>query len=299
MKLIDWVAKLAPHDGDFLTDVPGVKLFRRSQPTTPVHCIYEPSLALIAQGQKRVVIGDDIYDYGPGQLLLTSLDLPVVSKVSEASSEHPYLGISVALDSRVIVQLSTQVSFSRRKSGPERALSVGIPSDQLVEAVTRLIALQDEPDMIAAMAPLVHSEIAIRLLKSPQGARLHHLIAAGTQGHQIATAVTWLKQHFTEALLVEDLADSVHMSQTTFRQHFRALTGMSPLQYQKQLRLQEARLLMLNKNMDAGTAALQVGYESSSQFSREYSRIFGSPPLRDVHRVRESTAAAAGRSLQH
>lgn len=293
MNLIDLVARFAPHDGDFVTDIPGLKLFRRSQPTAPVHCIYEPSLALIAQGQKRVVIGDDIYDYGPGQLLLTSLDLPVISKVSDASPEQPYLGISVALDSRVILQLSTQVPLAHRKTGPELALSVGTPSDQLVDAVTRLIALQDEPDMVSAMAPLIHSEIAIRLLKSPQGARLRNLIASGTQGHQVATAVTWLKQHYTEALLVEDLASSVHMSQTTFRQHFRSLTGMSPLQYQKQLRLQEARWLMLNENMDAGTAALHVGYESSSQFSREYSRIFGSPPLRDVHRMRESTTAVA------
>jgi len=294
MKLIDLVARFAPHDGDFITEVPGLKLFRRSQPTAAVHCIYEPSLALIAQGQKRVVIGDEIYDYGQGQVLLTSLDLPVVSKVAEASPETPYLGISVALDSRTVMQLSTQLSLPHRKSAPELALSVGIPSEQLVDAVTRLIALQDEPEMIASVAPLIHSEIAIRVLKSPQGARLRHLIASGTQGHQVAKAVTWLKQHYTEALLVEDLADSVHMSQTTFRQHFRSLTGMSPLQYQKQLRLQEARWLMLNENLDAGTAALQVGYESSSQFSREYSRIFGSPPLRDVHRMRESSAAAIG-----
>jgi transcriptional regulator GlxA family with amidase domain len=173
-----------------------------------------------------------------------------------------------------------------RREQAYRAISFEVLDGVLLDPLVRLVKLLGEPALVPRLAPLIQQEITVRLLTGPHGAQLRHLVTTGSPGQQIAKAVAWLKQNFVEALKGGDLADRAHMSPSTFRQHFRALTGVSPLQYQKQLRLQEARQLMLNEALDAGSAAVRVGYESASQFSREYSRLFGEPPQRDIARMR-------------
>ena len=286
------IGHLARTDGDHNTAIPGLTLHRRKEPTEPLHCIYNLGLGVVAQGDKQVLLGGELIDYGPGQSMLTTIDLPVVSHVTRASVAEPFLGMMLTLDVRSIVQLSSEMDEPRpRREGAYRSISFEALDDTLLDALVRLIKLLDEPALVPRLAPLIRQEIIIRLLTGPHGPQLRLLATAGSPSQQIARVVAWLKQNFVQALHGDDLADRAHMSPSTFRQHFRALTGVSPLQYQKQLRLQEARQLMLNENLDAGSAAVHVGYESASQFSREYSRLFGAPPQRDIARMRLVVAA--------
>jgi AraC-like DNA-binding protein len=250
-------------------------------------CIYGFGLGVIAQGGKQVMLGDAVFDYGPGQSLLTTVDLPVVSHVSLATPAAPFLGLMLAIDPRAIVQLAAEMTLTQPlKECSYRAISIGQLEPLVLHALIRLVRLLDEPRLIPQVAPLIQQEIAVRLLAGAYGPLLRHLVAAGSPSQKIARAVAWLKQNFSHSLRIDELAANAHMSPSTFRQHFRAITGMSPLQYQKQLRLQEARQLMLSQNLDAGSAGVRVGYESASQFSREYARLFGAPPLRDIQRMR-------------
>jgi AraC-like DNA-binding protein len=281
------ITRFAQTDGDHNTAIPALTLHRRKAPTEPLHCIYNLGLGVVAQGHKQVLLGGESIDYGPGQSMLTTIDLPVVSHVTRATVREPFLGIMLTLDVRAIVQMASEIDVPRsRRDDDHRSISFKTLDAALLDALIRLVALLDEPVLVPRLAPLIQQEITIRLLTGPHGPQLRRLATAGSPSQQIAKAVAWLKQNFVEALHGDDLADRAHMSASTFRQHFRALTGLSPLQYQKQLRLQEARQLMLNQNVDAGTAAGQVGYESASQFSREYSRLFGDPPQRDIKRLR-------------
>ncbi len=285
--LAERITRIAQNDGDFATAIPGLTLHRRSSATEPMPCIYGFGLGVIAGGGKQVMLGDEVFSYGPGQSLLTTVDLPVVSNVTVATPAAPFLGLLLVLDSRTIVQLAAEMEVTRPpKDYSYRALSVGELDPLVLEALIRLLRLHDEPQLIAQVAPLIQREIAVRLLSGAYGPMLRHVVSAGTTSQQIAKAVVWLKQNFSHTLRAEELAANAHMSQSTFRHHFRAVTGMSPLQYQKQLRLQEARQLMLNQNLDAGNAGVRVGYDSASQFSREYARLFGAPPLRDIQRLR-------------
>jgi AraC-like DNA-binding protein len=219
--------------------------------------------------------------------MLTTIDLPVVSHVTRASAAEPFLGMMLTLDVRSIVQIASEMDEPRpRREHAYRSISFEALDAALLDALVRLVKLLGEPAVVPRLAPLIQQEIIIRLLTGPHGPQLRHLVTGGSPSQQIAKTVAWLKQNFVQPLHGDDLADRAHMSPSTFRQHFRALTGVSPLQYQKQLRLQEARQLMLNENLDAGSAAGRVGYESASQFSREYSRLFGAPPQRDVTRMR-------------
>ena len=226
--------------------------------------------------------------------MLTTIDLPVVSHVTRASVREPFLGMMLTLDVRSIVQLSSEMDEPRprREGSAYRSISFEALDVALLDALVRLIKLLDEPALVPRLAPLIQQEITIRLLTGRYGPQLQHLVAVGSPSQQIAKAVAWLKQNFTHVLHVDDLAARTHMSPSTFRQHFRAITGMSPLQFQKQLRLQEARQLMLNQSLDAGNAGGLVGYESASQFSREYSRLFGAPPQRDIRRMRLSQTSS-------
>ena len=261
-----------------------------------MHCIYNLGLGVVAQGDKQVMVGDASIAYGPGQSMLTTIDLPVVSHVTQASAGKPFLGMMLTLDVRTVVQMASEIDLPRlRRDDAHRSISFEALDAPLLDALVRLVNVLDEPALVPRLAPLIQQEVVIRVLVGPHGSQLRHLISAGSPGQQIAKAVAWLKQNFATALPGDKLADSAHMSPSTFRQHFRALTGLSPLQYQKQLRLQEARQLMLNQNVDAGSAAGLVGYESASQFSREYSRLFGAPPHRDVTRMRLAPASAGGR----
>ncbi len=277
------------------TVVPGLSLFRREEPTGPISGMYEPSICLVAQGAKRVLLGDDSYVYDPHHYLITSVHLPTVVQIIEASREKPYLGLRLKLDLREISQLMVDSHLPPpRAQQSSRGMATGEVTLPLLTAFQRLIELLTEQQDIPILAPIIQREIIYRLLVGDQGTRLRQIASAGSQGHQMARVIDWLKDNFTQSIRIEDLARQVNMSVSTFHHHFRSLTAMSPLQFQKLLRLNEARRLMLVEPLDATTAAFQVGYESTSQFSREYSRLFGAPPLRDITNLRQM--AAVGRA---
>lgn len=289
------IASNARSDGDYTTAVPGLSLHRRKEPTMPLHCIYDLGLGVIAQGEKQALVRDEVVTYGAGQSMLTSIELPVISQVIRATPEAPLLGLMLVLDGQGIVELATEMELpSSPRQVPYRPISVEALDGRLLADLVRLVALLEQPELLPVLAPLIKKEIVVRLLAGPHGAQLHHLVAEGSPSQQIAKAVAWLKQNFSRAVEMDELAAHVYMSPSTFRQHFRSVTGTSPLQYQKQLRLQQARQLMLNQSINAATASGMVGYESVSQFSREYSRLFGAPPQQDARRLRLAADAARG-----
>jgi len=274
-----------------VTAIPGLSLFRQDEPTQPTSYMQEPSICLIAQGVKSVLLGKDIYVYDTRHFLITTVDLPTVVQVIKASRERPYLGLRLKLDLLEISQLIVESHLPPpRAQQSSRGMVLGEVTLPLLNAFQRLIGLLAEPQDIPILAPIFQREIMYRLLMGNQGARLREIASAGSQGHQIARAIDWLKSNFTRPLRIDDLAAQVHMSTSTFHHHFRALTAMSPLQYQKWLRLNEARRLILTEHLHAATAAFQVGYESPSQFSRKYRRLFGEPPLRDITKLRQMAA---------
>ncbi len=250
--------------------------------------MYEPRICLVAQGAKRVLLGDDTYVYDAQHFLITSVDLPTIVQIVEASRKKPYLGLILKLDQREISQLMVDSNLPPpHPQQSSRGMATGEITLPLLAAFQRLIDLLAEPKDIPILAPIIQREIFYRLLVGDQGTRLRQMASVGSQSHQIARSIDWLKGNFTQPLRIDDLASQVNMSTSTFHHHFRALTAMSPLQYQKWLRLNEARRLMLTENQDAAAAAFQVGYESPSQFSREYSRLFGDSPLRDITSLRQ------------
>jgi AraC-like DNA-binding protein len=288
------IAEIAQSDGDYTTTIPALSLHRRKMPTAPMHCIYGLGLGVVAQVRKQVMLGGEVMEYGPGQSMLTTIDLPVVAHVTRASTREPFLGMMLTLDLHSIVQLAADMeSTPLRTVQGYRALSIETLDVSLLDGLVRLLTLSRDPALLPHLAPLIQQEIAIRLLMGPHGPHLRRLVSAGSPGQQIARTVAWLKQNYAEAVEIEKLAARAHMSPSTFRQHFRDITGVSPLQYQKQLRLQEARQLMLNEDLDASNASGRVGYESASQFSREYCRLFGAPPQRDIRRMRLNQMASS------
>lgn len=303
--LVPRIARFAPSTGLHQHPaLPGLRVFRADSLNGSVCGVYEPSVALIVQGSKRVVLGGDTLVYGRGHFLVTSLDLPAVATILEASPERPYLSLVLRLDLREIagLMLSGQLPASAslplpartaREQPAHRAMAIGQVTLPLLNAFGRLLDLLEHPQDLPVLAPLVQREIHYWLLTGEQGGRLRQIAAVGSQGHQIARAIDHLKTRYAEPLRVEDLAREVRMSVSTFHHQFKALTAMSPLQYQKQMRLTEARRLMLADHLDASTAAYRVGYESPSQFSREYSRQFGAPPARDIAGLRAAPPEAA------
>ncbi|GFO60546.1 AraC family transcriptional regulator [Geomonas silvestris] len=280
-----WTEKGERHD----TAVPGLSLFRREAPTEPACGIYEPSLCMVTQGAKRVFLGDDCYVYDPHNYLITSVHLPTLVQIHEASAEKPYLGLRLTFDLREISQLMADSKVPPpHPQSSSRGMATGRNTPALVGAVQRLVDLLDDEKDIPVLAPIIQREIIYRLLVGEQGARLRQIAVAGSQSQQIARAIEWLKGNFTKSFRIDDLAAQARMSTSTFHHHFRSMTAFSPLQYQKNLRLQEARRLMLAEHLDAASAAFNVGYESPSQFSREYNRLFGAPPLRDISNLRRS-----------
>jgi AraC-like DNA-binding protein len=270
------------------TAIPGLTLFRREEPTGPISGMYEPSICLVAQGAKRVLLGDDTFVYDAHHYLITSVHLPTVVQIIEASREKPYLGLRLTLNLREVSQLMADSNLPPpRAQQSSRGMATGEVTLPLLVVFGRLLDLLAEPQDIPILAPIIQREIIYRLLVGDQGTRLRQIASAGSQSHQISRAIDWLKSNYTNQLRIDDLARQVNMSVSTFHHHFRALTAMSPLQFQKRLRLNEARRLMLIEPLDATTAAFQVGYESTSQFSREYSRLFGAPPLRDITNLRQ------------
>jgi AraC-like DNA-binding protein len=282
------IARCTEYGEQHTTAVPGLALFRRDEPTGPISGMYEPSVCLVAQGAKRVRLGDDTYVYDAQHYLITSVHLPTVVQIIEASPEKPYLGLRLKLDLREISQLMVDSNLPPpRAQQSSRGMATGEVTLPLLTAIQRLIDLLAEQQDIPILAPIIQREIIYRLLVGDQGERLRQIASTGSQSQQIARAIDWLKGNFTQQLRIDDLAAQASMSSSTFHHHFRSMTALSPLQYQKQLRLQEARRLMLAEHMDAANAAFQVGYESPSQFSREYNRLFGAPPLRDITKLRQ------------
>jgi AraC-like DNA-binding protein len=282
------IARWTDKDGLHVTAISALALARVDALNQPTSYTYEPSICLVAQGVKRVLLGDDTYVYDAHHYLITSVVLPAVVQVIKASREKPYLGLILKLDRREISQLMADSHLPPpRAQQSSRGMATGGVALPLLNAFQRLIDLLAEPKDIPILAPIIQREILYRLLVGDQGARLRQIASAGSQSHQIARAIDWLKGNFTRPLRIDDLAGQASMSISTFHHHFRSMTALSPLQFQKQLRLQEARRLMLAERLDAANAAFQVGYESPSQFSREYSRVFGAPPLRDIMNLRQ------------
>ena len=284
-------------DGHHPTALPALNFFRAGTPGTQVCTMYEPGLALVAQGAKQVLLGDETYRYDQANYLVTSIDLPVSSQVVDASPERPYLCAMLRFDVRAIAELLAGTDLPASSATTARGIAVSPLNEELLDTVLRLVRLLDTPGDLPVLAPLIERELLYRLLTSEQGPRLRHVATVGSRSHQVSHAIDWLKNHYHEPLRIDVLAGTVNMSSSSLHHHFRAITAMSPLQYQKQLRLQEARRLLLAGQCDVASAAHRVGYESPSQFSREYSRLFGAPPLRDVEQLRRAGCAGEVVSL--
>ncbi|ELB2246948.1 TPA: AraC family transcriptional regulator [Vibrio parahaemolyticus] len=285
-KLIDrWTGNGNQYD----TPISGLRFSRWTTPTPPTSYTHNPSICLIAQGRKRVLLGEESFIYDANHFLISSVDLPIIANIIEASEEQPYLGLIMELDLTEISQLivDSELAFTQAKEA-QKGIAVGELSESLLDAFVRLAELLDEGQNIKILAPIIKREIFYRLLMSEQGTRLHQIVTAGSHSHQIAKAIDWLKNNFVKPLSVGDLASYTGMSKSSFYTHFRSMTSMTPLQFQKKLRLSEARRLMLTENLDAMAATFKVGYESPSQFSREYSRLFGAPPSKDIKSLREN-----------
>ncbi|ASZ50579.1 AraC family transcriptional regulator [Vibrio parahaemolyticus] len=285
-KLIDrWTGNGNQYD----TPISGLRFSRWTTPTPPTSYTHNPSICLIAQGRKRVLLGEESFIYDANHFLISSIDLPIIANIIEASEEQPYLGLIMELDLTEISQLivDSELAFTQSKEA-QKGIAVGELSESLLDAFVRLAELLDEGQNIKILAPIIKREIFYRLLMSEQGTRLHQIVTAGSHSHQIAKAIDWLKNNFVKPLSVGDLASYTGMSKSSFYTHFRSMTSMTPLQFQKKLRLSEARRLMLTENLDAMAATFKVGYESPSQFSREYSRLFGAPPSKDIKSLREN-----------
>ena len=272
------------------TAIPGLTLHRRTAPTAPCAMTYEPGVTVIAQGRKRVELGRNVFLYGPSRFLLTSVDLPVVSRVIEASEQVPCLALSLKLEMPVVRELLSREEIQLEATPDSPGMATGKTTVEFLSACCRLVDLLDTPRDIPFLSGLIQREIIYRILRSAVGARLRAIATLGEQSQRTARAITWIRANYAKPLRVEDLADIAGMGVSTLHHHFRGLTAMSPLQYQKQLRLQAARGRMLMDGLDAASAAFEVGYESASQFNREYSRFFGQPPMRDIRTLRSPSA---------
>lgn len=269
------------------TAIPNLTFYRFDAPTVPTGYLLEPSVCWIFQGAKRVILGDEEHNYEAGSFFVTSVDLPIIAQILKANTSAPYVGLVLKLDRMEIVQLVMANSLPPKKTGSTDAIATGKVSQPLLATVSRLVDLLEEPAFISTLSPLIQKELLFRLLMSACGAKIRQIAIGDSPTHQISRAIDWIKGNLAEPLRVENLAACAGMSVSTLHHHFRSLTALSPLQYQKRLRLNEARRLMLSQHLDASTAAFEVGYESPSQFSREYSRMFGAPPLRDIKNLCE------------
>jgi AraC-like DNA-binding protein len=287
-ELVERMARAIPRDG-IVEVFPGLFLGRSSRPTEMLHSVFKPAFCVIAQGSKQVLLGEEVFRYDLGHYLISTVDLPIVSQVVEGSQERPYLSFRLNLDASLVASVMMESGIEIKKGDARvKAMDVSSIDTNMLDAVVRLARLLDTPDEIQVLAPLIIREIVYRLLRGEQGARLSHLLAAGGDTHRISKAVGHLREHFDEPLKIEDIARELGMSVSSFHHHFKSVTAMSPLQFQKQIRLQEARRLMLGEDLDAAGAGFRVGYEDPSYFSREYKKLFGAPPQRDIAQLRSN-----------
>ena len=294
-ELVERIARAMREDGT-AQPLQGLHLSRSSLPLKPVHSVVEPSVCVIAQGSKEVLLGESRYQYDPSHYLLATVELPRVSQVLEASKERPYLSLRLELDPALVSSVMVEAGHASPRDHAEvRAIDVSPLDGNLLDAFVRLVRLLDSPAEAQVLLPLITREIIYRLLMGEQGSRLRHLAIFGGYTPHIARAVERLRQDFDQPLRIEGLARELGMSVSGLHHHFKAVTAMSPLQFQKRLRLQEARRLMLGEDLDAASAAYRVGYHDASHFNREYKSLFGVPPMRDVQRLREEALASAGR----
>ena len=285
-------ALVARHTGSsgnliYPTAIAPLSFSRSDASSAIIYQDYEPRVAILIQGKKDIVLGEETYPYEAGQCLVVSVDLPIGGCIVEATTDQPYLGLKLTLDPMQLCDMVAQMNFSSaKKENSVRGLFVSNADPTLLDCALRLIKLLDTPQDIPMLAPMIIRELYYRLLIGEQSEAVRQIATSGSSMQRIAEAIKRIKSKFTQPMRVEDLAKQVRMSTSSFHQHFKQVTSMSPLQYQKQLRLLEARRLMLTEDCDATSAAYQVGYESPSQFSREYSRLFGAPPMRDIERLR-------------
>ncbi|GAA4440103.1 AraC family transcriptional regulator [Bremerella cremea] len=286
------IGKAMPEDGR-LEVQPGIFLNRASHPGNLLHAVAEPCLCIISQGSKEVLLGEQRFRYDPAHYLITTMALPVSGQVVEATTKEPYLSLRLNLDTPDVTSVLSESGFAALNVGEHNPIGISVStlSEPLLNAVLRLVRMLDDPLEYQVLAPMAKREIIFRLLVGDQGARLRHLAKFGGKSHRMVRAVNSIRSNFDQPMRIEDLASDVNMSVSSFHAHFKAATSMSPLQFQKKLRLQEARRLMLDENSDAAEAAFKVGYEDAAQFNREYKRQFGLPPKRDIERIREATLA--------
>jgi AraC-like DNA-binding protein len=293
-RLLQKIIKHVPEDGLQSTAIADLCLYRASAPTHCTSAAYDPRLVIFVQGQKRINLGTKTYLCDESSFLLSTVDLPVVSQVVAATAEAPMLCLNLRLDMADVRRILSQQEFQpATEPGDAIGMAVGVTPGEMLDACSRLLDLLDAPQDIPFLGGLIQRELIYRLLRSPQGPHLQAIATLGEQSHRTAKAVSWLRMNYAKPLRVEDLAAMAQMGVSTLHHHFRSLTAMSPIQYQKQLRLHVARERMLNDGLDAASAAFAVGYESASQFNREYSRLFGQPPMRDVKARRQAGAVVA------
>jgi AraC-like DNA-binding protein len=288
------VARLTPVDGTHQSAIQSLSLIRNSVPTVCMPTVYQPCLAVVVQGRKRALLNDEVFHYDALNYLVVSVTLPAMGQVLEASNERPYLCLRLNLDLEEVARLLLELGDrGPAPSEADRGLFVARLDESLLDAVLRMVRLLDAPDDIAVLAPVVLREIYYRVLRGELGHRLVDLSQGGGGNHRIVRAIEWLKQRYAAPLRIEDLAEAVHMSPSALHHRFKSVTAMSPLQYQKHLRLHEARRLMFANGVECSTAGHLVGYESASQFSREYRRLFGAPPRAEIARLRETGGVSA------
>jgi AraC-like DNA-binding protein len=288
-ELANVILSTLPRDGRVEVQ-PGLTLFRVSAPTEPVYGVSESCFCVIAQGAKHVMLGEDRFRYDPNHYLISTVGLPTVSQIDVASPEEPYLGLRLVLDPAVVTSAMVESGMvARQNDSSVKAIAVSKLDSDLLNACVRLVRLLKSPEQYRVLSPLVVREIIYRLLTGEQGHRMRHLATVGGHAHRMVRAVKKLRDDFAKPLRIEDVAREIGMSVSGFHAHFKAVTAMSPLQFQKQLRLQEARRLMLTESLDAAEAGFQVGYDDASHFSRDYKRHFGDPPFRDIQNLRELT----------
>jgi AraC-like DNA-binding protein len=293
-ELVERIGQAIREDGT-TQPFPGLHLYRRSSPLQLLHGVSEPSVAVIAQGSKEVLLGENRYRYGPSQYLLATVELPTIRRVLEASKERPYLSLRLSLAPALVGSVLLEAGHAEPRDHTDvRAIDVSPLDANLLDAFVRLTRLLDSPAEAPVLQPLITREIIYRLLMGEQGARLRHLAILGGYTPHIARAVQRLRQDFDQPLHIEQMARELGMSVSGVRHHFKAVTALSPSQFQKQLRLQEARRLMLSEDLDAASAAYRVGYQDASHFNREYKSLFGVPPMRDVQRLREEAQPRPG-----